>query len=523
VIQVKRRSFLQLFSSSALLALSGRAGAQGVEPARRGGAGVQPSMRTITPTEIDGPLPNPFMGFGIWVAPRQLGYTKPDYSIASNTTEFGDDAPLFSWVMVDWDWAHLEPKEGQYDWEAFDAAIEYWASRGKHFIVRLWVTSDPGWKTDASPVSVIPEWLWQKGLKYTEYQVSDSADISSPIKQHGPDYLDPSYEAIYLPALQRLLNAFAGRYDKPDTPVIFVQIVGYGEWVDYATWFSKYRWPDEQIKYLFFSRLVNLFADTFQHIQLLQAYMGDWDKSKDWPVEKYLHDQAIDLAITKGAGLIDTGFIVARGWSPWTRQIVDRYWMTLPFSGEGWAYEEIKDVGTYGTIEENVKIVQQYHTNFYHFYSHAQSYRRMIRDDQAAIETGLRSGGLGYRLVLASASWPKEVPAGHLLLFDQEWRNRNVGRLYVHHPLKVCLLDSQGNESFNNLDWDIDVTRWVRGENYSRTSVIQLPEKLAAGDYEIRIALADPAGKPRIKLAIEGLDSAGRYKLGSVRILQGKV
>ena len=42
-------------------------------------------------------------------------------------------------------------------------------------------------------------------------------------------------------------------------------------------------------------------------------------------------------------------------------------------AGEGWAYEEIKDVGTYGTIEENIDVVLQYHTNFYHFYSYAQS------------------------------------------------------------------------------------------------------------------------------------------------------
>jgi hypothetical protein len=518
MVKLKRRSFLQLLSSSTLYAFSGRAGAQVMTPARPSES--QASMHAITPKEIDDPLPNPFMGFGIWVAPRQLGYTKPDYSIASNTTEFGDDASLFSWAMVDWDWAHLEPKENEYDWAALHTAIEYWAARGKQFIVRLWVTSDPGWKTDASPISVIPQWLWEKGLKYLEYQVSN--DISNPMKQRQPDYLDPSYEEIYLPALKRLLEAFASRYDKPATPVIFMQVVGYGDWVDFAAWFLKFRWPDEEVKNLFFARLANLFGDTFRHIQLLQTYMGDCVKSSDWSMERFLSDQALDLSISKGTGLMDTGFIVARGTTPWTRRMVERYWQTLPFAGEGWAYEEIKDVGTYGTIEENVAVVLQYHTNFYHFYSYAQSYKRMIRDDQAVIEKALQSGGLGYRLVLASASWPKELPAGHLLLINQEWINRNVGRLYIHHPLKVCLLDAQGDEKFSALDWDIDVTKWVKGERYPRTSVIQLPPKLAPGDYEIRIALADSTGKPSIKLAMEGLDSTGKYKLGGIRILPAK-
>ena len=98
----------------------------------------------------------------------------------------------------------------------------------------------------------------------------------------------------------------------------------------------------------------------------------------------------------------------------------------------------------------------------------------MIRDDQESHREGAAERGLGYRMVLTLASWPKELPAGHLMLINQEWINRNVGRLYVHHPLKVYLLDSHGEEKFSALDWDIDVTRWVKGESYPRTSVIEV-------------------------------------------------
>jgi hypothetical protein len=449
-----------------------------------------------------------------------LGYTKPDYTVASNTTEFGDDAPLFSWVMADWDWAHLEPKEGVYNFEDLDAVIEYWTSRGKQFVLRLWTTSDPGWKADATKASVVPEWLWARGLQHREYS-AESTDISNPMKHWIPDYLDPSYGRLFLPALQRLLNAIADRYDKPGTPFIFAQIGGYGEWVDFASWFAKYPWPDEEMKHIFFTRLVNLFADTFKYIQISETYSGDWyiSHNREWTWERHLRDRALDVAISKDAGLMDNGFIVSMPDCQWRRPLVDRYWKTHPFLGEGWAYDEIKDVGTYGTIAENAKIVLQYHTNFYHFYSFAQSYRRMMRDDRPVLETGLRQGGLGHRLVLSSASWPRQVPAGHLLLIDQEWTNRNVGRLYVHHPLKVCLLDGQGQERFSGLDWDIDVTSYLKDEVHTRTSVIQLPEDLSPGEYELRVALADKSGKPRIRLAIAGGDAEMRYKLGTVRIL----
>jgi hypothetical protein len=482
---------------------------------------ANPNVQAVSPQEIDDPLANPYMGWGIWVAPRQLGYTKPDYTIESNTTAFGDDAPLYSWVMVDWDWAHLEPQEGQYEWKDLDAMFKYWSSRGKHFVVRLWVVSDPGWKTEATAASVIPEWLWAKGLRYQEYQASGTSDISNPMKHREPDYLDPTYEDVYLPAFQKLLTAFAARYDKPDTPIIFTQVAGYGQWVDFAAWFSKYRWPDTEIKHVFFSRLVNMYANTFKHIRLSMADMGDWDNDPTWSLEQFLYPTALDIGISKGAGLMDNGFIVARSQGPRCRQITQRFWRNLPFLGEGWAYDEIKDVGTYGTLKENARVVLEYHTNFYHFYNYAQSYRRMMRDDRAILEMGLQSGGLGYRLVLTSASWPAELPAGHLLLIDQTWVNRNVGRLYVMHPLKVYLTDPQGNEKYSQIDHDFDETTWVKGETYTRTSVINLPNDLAPGEYDVRIAVVDQVGKPRIRLAIRGEDSDKRYKLGTIRILHG--
>jgi hypothetical protein len=85
--------------------------------------------------------------------------------------------------------------------------------------------------------------------------------------------------------------------------------------------------------------------------------------------------------------------------------------------------------------------------------------------------------------------------------------------------LKVCLLDGQGQERFSGLDWDIDVTSLLKDEVHTRTSVIQLPEDLSPGEYELKIALADGSGKPRIRLAIQGGDAEMRYKLGTVRIL----
>lgn len=82
-----------------------------------------------TPLEIDDPIANPWMGWGLWAGPTY--FNGSPRTLADNTTAFGDDAPLFGWVLLDWMWAALEPREGEFAWDALDAIIGYWAARGK--------------------------------------------------------------------------------------------------------------------------------------------------------------------------------------------------------------------------------------------------------------------------------------------------------------------------------------------------------------------------------------------------------
>jgi len=138
-------------------------------PLSFGQADDLPPEVVVHPEEIGGPIPNPYMGVGLWVGPRYYGMNpEKQYSMADLTSGFGDDAPLFNWVLVDWDWASLEPHEGQYDWQEFDTVAQYWTKRGKQLVVRLWVTDDAGWNGNPG-LPVLPQWLWDKGLKSHEY------------------------------------------------------------------------------------------------------------------------------------------------------------------------------------------------------------------------------------------------------------------------------------------------------------------------------------------------------------------
>jgi hypothetical protein len=470
----------------------------------------QSLLNTVVPTETDGPLPNPYMGWGIWVGRCQFGYNEKHFTVQDDTTGFGDDTPMFSWVLLDWDWATLEPEEGRFNWKDFDSVISYWAARGKQFMVRFWVTDDAGWNGHpGSPV--LPEWIWKKGVRYREYVGNGS------VKQKELEYTDPSYETIYLPALRKFLAAFAAKYDKPGAPVILLQVMGYGHWADWATWYSHYEFPSREVKHQILSKIMMTYIPTFQHIQLFEFSGADWDANDDKTLENRLYSKALDLALDHGFALIWTGFI--DGLRGWDRDLMERYWHNHPIIAEGnWSYDDMKDQRTHGTVSENLDLALDWHANFEHFYIGSDAYSRAMRQDRASWERGLKSGGLGYRLAPTSLSWPQSLPAGDLLVFRQSWTNRNDGRLYVRHSLKLYLTDAAGKDVFSEVDNSFDETAWVRGEVHSLTSVFHTKKELPPATYDVRIALVDEKGKPRIRLPIEGEDGEIRYKVGEIQI-----
>ena len=89
----------------------------------------------------------------------------------------------------------------------------------------------------------------------------------------------------------------------------------------------------------------------------------------------------------------------------------------------------------------------------------------------------------------------------------------------MRHFLKMYLTDAAGNEKFSEVDSSFDTTPWVKRKEYSLINVFHLKKDLGPGTYDVRIALVDGEGVPRINLGIEGRDSQQRYKIGEIRIL----
>ena len=101
---------------------------------------IAQTRKTVLLREHDRPLVNPYMGWGLWAGPRY--YDGRPFTLEYNTAGFGDDAPLFKWVLVDWMWSDLEPQEDRYYWNDLDTILDYWAKRDKQVYLRVWIT-DP--------------------------------------------------------------------------------------------------------------------------------------------------------------------------------------------------------------------------------------------------------------------------------------------------------------------------------------------------------------------------------------------
>jgi len=64
----------------------------------------------------------------------------------------------------------------------------------------------------------------------------------------------------------------------------------------------------------------------------------------------------------------------------------------------------------------------------------------------------------------------------------------------------------------------VDVRKWLPGDAVFDGS-LYVPENLAEGTYEFRVAMFDPrTGKPAVRFAIAGRDPDGWYNEGHIQV-----
>jgi hypothetical protein len=220
-------------------------------------------------------------------------------------------------------WSDLELREGRFRWDELDAVIDYWSRRHKQFLVRLWVTTDPGWAGKAGN-EACREWLWRAGVASHTYK-GEGGTV-----RRCPAYADHSWETEYSPRLKRFLTAYRDRYHKPEGPIVLDQVMGFGDWGEWHTMWSHYPWPGRAKKRAVLTRVIETYADIFApdrapdrtlwNLSIAQVY--DDDCGGETPLDEALRRQALDLAMARGLAFSRHGFI--DGFGGWPDALIAR-------------------------------------------------------------------------------------------------------------------------------------------------------------------------------------------------------
>jgi hypothetical protein len=122
---------------------------------------------------------------------------------------------------------------------------------------------------------------------------------------------------------------------------------------------------------------------------------------------------------------------------------------------------------------------------------------------------------IGYRFNLRRLEYSKVVVPGTMMPVHMWWLNEGVAPIYKEFTLAVEL---RSPKTAAVIPVPVDIRKWLPGDAvYDGT--LYVPENLAEGNYDVRVAMLDPrTGKPAIRLAVEGCQEDGWYAMGSLTV-----
>jgi hypothetical protein len=430
------------------------------------GAGTALVRRTFR--EVDALLANPGQG---WMSQARSPTADPRFP--------------YSVAYIRFDWADIEPEPGKYNWQVIDDVIAAWKPRGATVAFRVMTCN-----AHSAGYYASPQWLFDAGCKGLEYLRGgdDPTSGGERITRIEPDYADP----IYLARHGEFLAALGRRYDG-NPAVEFLDIGSYGIW---GEWHTPHPAPVAVRK-----QIVDLYLSAFRRTPMV--FMSD-------------DAEVLPYALARGTGFRRDGV-----GSPWHAQNwigSEKYaevhdmaetWRRAPVVFEWFGdYDYLQSKGW--SVDAAVNFMLDNQVTLIN-----DNIGRVPPEAMAQMEKLARLAGA--RLVLREVAHEKEVKRGAPLHVETRWANVGVGKLYRQYTLRYSLVDSAGHACFV-ADAKADARQWLPGEHLV-AEPLALPATLEPGDYDLAVALVDPAGARRpFLLAIDAPEKDGRYTVSQIKI-----
>jgi len=462
----------------------------------------------LPPFRIDPNLPpeivlNKDQGLGQchWVAPDILSIPYVSWAYDAGQTASG--------------WASIEPEEGVFNWEALDAEIAKARSLGKRIWLELHTTEGQ-----------TPQWARDAGVELV------GSRGGTPVP----------WNETYQRLLRRAVHAMAARYDDDPTVDAINLMAGgcYGEMAICARRTDTPAW--EQAGYT-----DERFIEAVK--QIIDIYL---EEEYEWEDGSRTHGfLKTPVVLQLGAGLYGHTTTVIR---PVVEYAISKYGMRvwLKYNGfgggndMGWLYPQYNTVTRVGyepagnsldflmKPKEYVRTALDQHAS----YLCLQRPYFNITDPKWQEARELAARYLGAHIINQGVDAPDQVVAGQEYVFITNWVNRGTTPLMrperqgvkdvpASYDILIAFVDpASGAPVFeHSFTPTVPTTNWYSAEPIRIEEAIHIPASVAAGTYDLRIALPHPASPPHdeqhyFRLTNVDLhDGSGRYTVGEITVL----
>ncbi len=441
----------------------------------------------VRPQEIDDVLVNPGIGFMTFQRFNgdKLNQDKKwtegypiVYQPFSGSME-NENHPMTSLAYFRVYWKFLEPARGQYRFDLIDAALKTAGQRNQTLLLRF---APYG----TGPDNDVPDWY--RAMLGPEKE----GEKKLPVGKWRTDPEDPRYVEHF----GGMVRAMGKRYDgHPLLESVDLAIVG--AWGEGA--------GSEQLTQKTREALVDCYLDGFKKTDLIMLLTDE--KTNKYGLSKRDVGWRVDC-------LGDMG-----GFSKTWCHMCDYYpqaiinfgmkdaWQKAPVSLEVcWVMQHWKDMGW--DVDYIIDQSLKWHISSFNAKSSA-----VPKEWWPQVNRWLKR--MGYRLVLRKFTCRGTVKPGADLGFTSWWENKGVAPCY--HPFRLALRLKSPDRSII-LPTGADIRTWLPGDSLY-DGAVTIPADAPPGQYELQLGILDvKTDRPRVKLAIAGVDAEGWYPLGTLRI-----
>jgi hypothetical protein len=445
------------------------------------GAAFAQKAVVVRPVEIDDVLVNPEMGIQTFqrvngdainpglrwseagpTAPPEAAPPKPDF-------------PESSIAYYRWFWSQLEPKQGEYAWDAIDVALSRAHAHGQMVDFRLMPYDQQ---------HPLPEWYRNSGAPRANKPTDADGQVWSP------DADDPRYEKWWGEFVATAGKRYNGH---PYLNAVDISTVGYwGEgWGPYLP-----RWEVQQ-------RLVDQYFEAFGRTRLLmnfdepRALAYGTGRGAGWRLDCWGDLGGRGKGMMHMLDLYPQQVVRTGIGDVWQRSPVSLETCGTPLSWKQWKYTDKQ-------LQYIFDQAIRWHATSINIKSTAipPEWKAAFREFEKRI---------GYRYVLRRLEYPRTARAGSMIPVSMWWLNAGAAPVYDDYWLGVRIGGAV-------LRVPVDVRKWLPGDAVFDGTLF-LPESVKQGKQRVQVALLSTrTGEPAIRLAIEGRQADGWYDLGEIEI-----